>query len=602
MLSAKDVLQPKRCSLLILLLCFCVTSLFMAPAMATDMFSMTVKDDAIDDEAGQKDLNSLATDISHPSELGVRWTWDVTSINGNNTVDACAILNDDDDPNADYMVCVEWGQGDVAGLDPGDPLADPPIPPTVVQATVIVYECDNNKDIDNCANGSPNSVDDGIDIGSTSCTLSKVVDAFGPRGQAQADSDFDIQAECVIDQTAITGSLTNVCSYPSGSPTSDPSDCVFEPNTTGFLTVVKECLNDDSGVFPFLLDPASRNDVSTFDLICNGVETDIFVDSMTSYNLTETVPPGWTLADAVCVDDFADPTDPPIATLNDLNGILGLEIATGQHVTCTFTNEFSVDPGDTGTIIVTKLGGVPTWFFSDTACGIGIAPELPCQFDVNVAGTTDPTLVNNDNVVFFTTTSNSYTFNNLPAPDTYRFWEKDLQEVNGKSDFLEGECVDVDVVPPADPFVAPIIEMTETFGSSGSYNAFTAEVDLQPDQTVECTWVNVPRGSVRVRAIGFGDTYTLFTATSGDPVAAAASPGVYDGFDCTTLDEDICTVQRNNDDFSWLRPVDNNIGFDGMYQVCSDTAPICSNVFTLQPGQAVSCDDDGGTITCTGAP
>jgi len=39
-------------------------------------------------------------------------------------------------------------------------------------------------------------------------------------------------------------SLLNVCSYPSGQPNSDPSDCVFKENS-GFLTIVKVANPDD---------------------------------------------------------------------------------------------------------------------------------------------------------------------------------------------------------------------------------------------------------------------------------------------------------------------------------------------------------------------
>ena len=44
--------------------------------------------------------------------------------------------------------------------------------------------------------------------------------------------------------------LLNVCSYPSGEPNSDPSDCVFAANN-GFLTIVKVANPDDGTSFPF---------------------------------------------------------------------------------------------------------------------------------------------------------------------------------------------------------------------------------------------------------------------------------------------------------------------------------------------------------------
>ena len=66
---------------------------------------------------------------------------------------------------------------------------------------------------------------------------------FAPSGKPKAFAPGKIVLLGMHDKVPIFGNpadvtLLNVCSYPSGEPNSDPSDCVFQPNN-GFLTIVR---------------------------------------------------------------------------------------------------------------------------------------------------------------------------------------------------------------------------------------------------------------------------------------------------------------------------------------------------------------------------
>ena len=53
-----------------------------------------------------------------------------------------------------------------------------------------------------------------------------------------------------------TATLLNVCSFPSQEPNSDPSDCVFVPDS-GFIRIVKDATPNTTATFSFTLDGVS---------------------------------------------------------------------------------------------------------------------------------------------------------------------------------------------------------------------------------------------------------------------------------------------------------------------------------------------------------
>lgn len=172
---------------------------------------------------GQKDLTRLCVDYDGaPTTIATTWNWDETTIPGGNTLDACNLFDTDNDGFANTAVCVTAG---------GSPIAI---------GAVTTYTCSDTK-IDRCA--SPSSV---IPTGSTTCDVTGVTnDPF----VAGDNYPGDTQGSCTISLVAVGGSaatLIDVCSYPSASPTSVPSDCVVARPSAGKLEVKKDLVPDDS--------------------------------------------------------------------------------------------------------------------------------------------------------------------------------------------------------------------------------------------------------------------------------------------------------------------------------------------------------------------
>ena len=175
----------------------------------------------------------------------------------------------------------------------------------------------------------------------STCSLTTVADVFGTRGGAQADTEFDTQATCLIDLADFGGGdafLINVCSYPSQVPGSNPSDCVITPNS-GFLTIVKLGPDPaDPAEFTFgLLPPHISNDGSTSWTIEGAGSVDLIAFAPdTELDLTETVPDGWQLDGAECLLSDGTATG---TFLTDT--ITDFEIQVGRETTCTFTNSLA---------------------------------------------------------------------------------------------------------------------------------------------------------------------------------------------------------------------------------------------------------------------
>lgn len=206
-----------------------------APFVATPVAAAipdvcTIDVQGANDQPGQKDLTRFCKSASDPAgTMTVSWNWDETAWSGNNSGDSCALFDTDADGFVNYAVCVT-----VRGN-----------PAQQVNGSPFVYSCADD-DADNCTNATP-SPNTG-----TTCTVTQTATDPFPTG---ASSPTDTTATCTIalaDAGGATSVLKDVCSYPSLSRPSDPSDCVITrtahtPSAT--IQVVKSLSPAGSGMF-----------------------------------------------------------------------------------------------------------------------------------------------------------------------------------------------------------------------------------------------------------------------------------------------------------------------------------------------------------------
>ncbi len=196
----------------------------------------------VDDEPGQKDLTQLCetgaepppgfdiASVPAPFERHVSWNFDNTAWSGANTGDACALYDDDDaDVFADFAVCVTIEDGPPATKKAGSPK---------------IYQCGNDR-VDRCTGAVLLKDSDGTTPAPVPISVCEVneggshvsgqdADPFaGSHACAGADCEtLDAITICFIDESdfGVAGvTPTDVCSYPSEQPNSDPSDCVRTP-------------------------------------------------------------------------------------------------------------------------------------------------------------------------------------------------------------------------------------------------------------------------------------------------------------------------------------------------------------------------------------
>ncbi|MDH3888640.1 MAG: hypothetical protein OEU78_09080, partial [Gammaproteobacteria bacterium] len=171
---------------------------------------------------GQGDITRLCTDNANlPDSFDIYMSWDETAFSGKNTGDACALFDTDGDPggNINYAICISVG-GKPASLSAGP----------------LIYRC-NNSSPDRCSSPTP------ITPSGTTCSAQvKDEDPF-PTGD---DSPDDTVGVCTIDPDDIPpGAVrTNLCSFPSINPNSDPKDCVGIVGG-GFITIENVADPDD---------------------------------------------------------------------------------------------------------------------------------------------------------------------------------------------------------------------------------------------------------------------------------------------------------------------------------------------------------------------
>src|SRR2546425_12532731 len=175
---------------------------------------------ADDINANQKDLNEFCLSPGNDgglsgclsSDANLTWTWDDAGWTGGNTGDACALYDTDGDGNANFALCVTVA-GDPAAQSSGSPK---------------FYSCDDTSRL-RCNTATQ------ITTASSACAVTSVTDVFGTSshksGNICAGTDCltkDTQAQCCVKSADLptTAELIDVCSYPSSSPGSSPSDCI----------------------------------------------------------------------------------------------------------------------------------------------------------------------------------------------------------------------------------------------------------------------------------------------------------------------------------------------------------------------------------------
>ena len=270
-----------------------------------------------DDQPGQKDLSAQAVAVPTPGDLWVSWKWDVTSLSGGNTGDACALFDTDTDSKVNFAICVTIQ---------GNPAVQAPVSPRV-------YTCGDGK-VDRCTS----TYTQVTPINSACGTNTNATDPFHS-GQK------DTQAICHIDLSDVGGAasanLVNTCSYPSQQPTSDPSDCVLIPRDA-FLRIAKTA-SPNSGSFPFNLD-------GTLAFTASGTQTSSFIAirSDITHSVREVVPSTWQIS--------GTPSCTGASGSGSSNGsfsgdtIAGIDASPDNQITCSFS-----DVQQTGTLTVIKI-------------------------------------------------------------------------------------------------------------------------------------------------------------------------------------------------------------------------------------------------------
>lgn len=320
---------------------------------AYQFLGFVLDDQGANDVPAQSDLNAFTRADNVAGKIGVKWVWDdVNAWTGSGqTGDACALFDTDGDAKANAAVCVRISNPD------GDPsvIAQLPAP-----ASPLIYSCGDSK-ADRC--GQPTTP---APLSGTICEVEKIA---GETFFAAGEDGADVLAACSIPLAAIsantTPNLLNVCSFPSGSPNSNPFDCVVTPGA-GFFIIKKATTPQSSGAtFAFTISPtpAGGANHNLTDNTGSDEQTGLLSAAPGSYNVTEgTLPTGWELSDAACLRQTS-PNPTPTGTKTS-TGVTGASITSGETTVCTFTNIVSAP-----SIAVVKTAGSAT--LAETGGSVG---------------------------------------------------------------------------------------------------------------------------------------------------------------------------------------------------------------------------------------
>lgn len=212
------------------------------------------------------------------------------------------------------------------------------------------------------------------------------------------------------------------------------TDTETPPPAEGSITIVKNARPDSAQVFDF------TGDLGAFDLADTGpiAKSATFTGlAPGDYEVTETpIPAGWDLADIVCVDPDAG------TTVSVATATVTIDLDGGESVTCTFVDE------QRGSITIVK----------------DALPDDPASFDFTGSG---PSPIGAFTLVDDGVGTNAITFGNL-LPGSYEVTE----------------------LVPADWLLVKIECLDPDGGTSHVLSSATATIDLDPGETVTCTFTD----------------------------------------------------------------------------------------------------------------
>ncbi|MGE5750009.1 MAG: hypothetical protein ACM31F_08605 [Gemmatimonas sp.] len=318
------------------------------------IFANNICDDqGANDTPAQSDLNCFSRADNVSGRQWMRWTWDdINSWTGSGqTGDACALLDTNHDGFANFALCARITNPN------GDPTQI-----AQVAGSPILYRCKDAAS-DRCAS---KSIEQSIDA-TTVCTIGLVADQI-----AGGEDGADVQAVCNLKLSDLGGSinvadisLINVCSFPSGSPSSNPFDCIVSP-ASGFLVIAKSTTPTNSNAhFAFRL----RNSDNTLNATATNGFTNFAVQGGATsagipilpgtYAITELLPTNWAQDSVSCTRNGSTITGTLSGTTR-----LNVPVVQGQTTICTFNNTLSASDTVTFTVEVTNNSAEAVTLFS----------------------------------------------------------------------------------------------------------------------------------------------------------------------------------------------------------------------------------------------
>jgi hypothetical protein len=293
---------------------------------------------------GQKDLTQMGwiEDVSNPSSpvIDLFWSWDEITVSGGNTLDGCALFDNNGNTLIDFAIC-----GSINGKTNA-----------MYLKTVTAYTCVDTRN-DRCGGPAVKASAAGDIVGgalkvnplgnmpAATDELTTNTDPFS----AGAGYPYDTTLRLRIRRSFLPSNakLTNVCSYPSTQPNSDPSDCNNPPGS-GFLQITKlagqtaapyKTFSFNVTSIPSTVDGENNCPAAT---PCNETATQVQTATLSllvgSASIQEVVPTGWSLLASYCGAQSTSNNNP-----------LSVAIESGVIAQCTFENGL-----DIGTIKLTK--------------------------------------------------------------------------------------------------------------------------------------------------------------------------------------------------------------------------------------------------------
>jgi len=307
------------------------------------------------DVPGQVDLTQMGRDDTSATTYKLFWSWDSTDqwTGTGQTGDACALFDNDNDGNINFVICVRVNN---PGADP----AVVKISPNGTVGPVYLFSCSDKKN-DRCTGPTAVSYGSGDASagkigGSPLDPTANLITDTDPFGAVGANTPHDSTVEVQILKSKIPDSevLVNVCSYPSAGNggNNNPFDCILSPGA-GFLKITKVAGDDTSTSFGFTIDPAPAPPGSASQTIVGSDSTGnivMFIGS--SYSVGESVPDGWSLVSSGCAIEGGG------ATGSGTNPVTSVQIVSGKVTTCTFTDSPILPKLTVTKVVVNDNGGL----------------------------------------------------------------------------------------------------------------------------------------------------------------------------------------------------------------------------------------------------